>query len=83
MWGEGWVLTMLNQLTLRGAQPKVSASRAKEKEEVRRPLLEPIFINNCYKEPAGDFPRGQIVKTLPSNAGEKASAWQLRHDAAK
>ena len=53
---------------MRGAQLKVSASGAKEKEEVRWPLLEPIIINNCYKEPVGDFPVGQVVKTLPSNA---------------
>ena len=61
---------LLNQLTLRGAQVKVSASRAKEREEVRQPVLEPIIINNCYKEPVGDFPVGQVVKTLPSNAGD-------------
>ena len=67
---EGWVLMLLNQLTLRGAQVKVSESRAKEKEEVRQPLLEPIIINNCYKEPVGHFPVGQVVKTLPSNAGD-------------
>jgi len=63
---------------LRGAQLKVSVSGAEEKEEVRWPLLEPIIINNCDKEPVGDFPVGQVVKTLPSNARDKGLLHKIK-----